>query len=206
MNKSLKIKELIAANRHFYNKEYYNEERIIEQANKDFEIIKKFLNKYNENEGPRVGDFLEINNREYVRISYHWGDRIQTGSPVDSYHLGDGYVSYSGGLNDCIPLTFFEPLNTSKEGRIWIFSNNWVGAHRGVYLMVPFRCYTIKKDQDTLQEIKTIIDRDRLPEKHPLLSWDPDSPQFKSLLTEYYLLRATDNRTNPLIKDADIHY
>ena len=125
MNRSEKIQELILENRFFYENDCANnQQRILEQAKRDVNIISKLIEKYDKTEGPRVGDFLKINDKEYIRFAYHWGDKIQTGSPTDSYYLSEGCISYSGGLNDPIPVDFFESLNTTKEGRIWIFSND----------------------------------------------------------------------------------
>lgn len=207
MNTQNKIQELLITNRLFYLRDQFSEEKRLQQAAKDFEIIKEYLLAYDQKSGPRVGDFLSIGNGEYARLTNHCGNAIQTGSPVDSYYLGRGTISYSGGLDPAIPIDFFQSHSheTTKEGRVWIFSDSWAGAHRGVYLTVPLRVYQLKRDEKTIEAISRIIERDRFPHDHPLHICDYGTPQFKSVLTEYYFYRnALGKSDHPLLKGCEI--
>lgn len=143
MNKSKKIHELMETNRHFYEREYVSEQAIIQQVNKDFELIHKFLGLYEQRSGPRVGDFLQVAPDRYTRFSHAWGTVLYAGSVFDSYYLGKGYITYSGSCGRVYEKKQVTLTGQSMEGRIWTFSNNWQGAGRGIHLTVPLRVFKL---------------------------------------------------------------
>jgi len=83
------------------------------------------------------------------RITYIWRDEhnkilcIQDGgAEYGGFYLGDGYASYSGGLESGIKSPFkLKLLRKRRKGRIWFFDGDIWGADRGVYFEVPFRVY-----------------------------------------------------------------
>ena len=206
MYREEKISELLETNSYFYELDQHSNEDRLLQATKDFDLISEYMDSFNLRVGSRVGDFIKIDQSTYTRITHHWGEALQTGSTVDSYHLGRGCVSYSGGLDPSVPTSFFEthPKETTKQGRIWIFSNGWSGGDRGVFLTVPFRVFRIKTDDQTINEISKIISNDLLHADHPLHLCDPESSQYKSSLTEYYFYRNSFKYDHPLIKGCVI--
>lgn len=109
------------------------------------EILKARLEAFNKKTGPRVGDFLRIGDF-YTRFTHNHGETIQTGGhESSSYYLGNGYASYSGGLDPGVKTSDLILTQEEKEGSVWFFSNDWAKADNGVYFKIPFRVYTIKE-------------------------------------------------------------
>jgi len=208
MNREQKIQELLDRNRLFYAQNCYSDTEALKQATKDFEIITNYLVEFNKNTGLRVGDLLEINEKdEHFRVAHDWGKSLQTTYSNGSFCLGNGYVSHSGSLHLSIPAEFLE-LQKDKEFEaiIWVFSNGQQGAHRGVYLRVPFRVYRISRSEEAINYMIEKMKMDLLPEDHPVMVCDRESPQFKLALTEYFLLRNAGMNDVALTKDCVFKY
>lgn len=116
------------------------------------EILEQRTITFNQRHGPRVGDFCIHPDGRLDRITHIWDlsdlpeyddDSIQTGGAGGSYYFGDGYCSYSGGLNPGIPAKRFEQLNNTKKGFVWFFSEDHHHAHNGVHYYVDFRIFRI---------------------------------------------------------------
>jgi hypothetical protein len=100
--------------------------------------------------GPRVGDWVHFANEVRWRISnvIHYpadGDtpavhKVQT-SDGGSYHLGAGYVSMSGSLEDPVPVSSLTLTEQTKDARLWIFHHGLAGGDRGVDFTRPMRVY-----------------------------------------------------------------
>ena len=116
--------------------------------------------------GPRVGDFVVFADGVTRRISHVWAAdcyddgiaRLQTSSLPGSdepwhsgtYYLGNGYVSYSGGLHGSVKAdTLTEAGNGDSygtPGTIWIFHHDLRGAGRGVTRSMLFRAFTCSEE------------------------------------------------------------
>ncbi len=121
------------------------------------EILERRTNKMLSNTQPVVGDWVIFNDCER-RISHiwkydenaevdpvtDWG--IQTSSPHGSYYLGEGYVSFSGGLYMSIKGKLLEPTDTTKDAPVWFFNRDWSGAGRGVHFQTPFKVWIVNQD------------------------------------------------------------
>ncbi|HEY2530256.1 MAG TPA: hypothetical protein VGJ20_20360 [Xanthobacteraceae bacterium] len=103
--------------------------------------------------GPRVGDFIHMLDGTLRRFTYHWGDGMQTTYRwrdtgevgTGSFYLDrSGDVSYSGSLDDAIPLSQIEQTDEQKEGVFWFFHHNESRAHNGVDVKVPCRVFRQK--------------------------------------------------------------
>lgn len=112
------------------------------------EILKARISLYNEKTGVRVGDWLELPHGEFTRFTHAWDDHIQTGGGSGGYYLGNGYLSYSGGLDSGIKRSDIIPTEQTKRGNIWFFDKDISGAGRGVYFDVEFRVFKCKEDTD----------------------------------------------------------
>ena len=105
--------------------------------------------------GPRVGDFLRLPRAderagEFTRFTHIWDDTIQTGGQVHgSYYLGNGYLSYSGGLDPGIAKSDIIPSEETKDGQVWFFDEGITGPHRGVNFMVPLRVFIVRPGGNT---------------------------------------------------------
>jgi len=97
--------------------------------------------------GPRIGDFY-INENNYSRFTHDWGDSIQSQyeNINGSFYLGNGYVSYSGGLSPAISKVDLELTNGVKEGVFWFFNENMAMANNGikVWLNCRLNCRVFK--------------------------------------------------------------
>lgn len=93
-------------------------------------------------EGPRVGDFVVFACGTVHRFSYKWDDGIQT-SREGSWYLGNGYVSFSGGLQPSVKFDTLTLTEEKRDGRFWFFHHDFAEAHRGVDCTIPcqvWRC------------------------------------------------------------------
>ena len=100
--------------------------------------------------GPRVGDWVDFADGKQYRISYIWDfedgtvREIQT-SRGGSWHLGSGYVSFSGGLLLSVKESTLAATEETRSADIWIFHHDLAGAHRAVYMDIPFRVFTCSR-------------------------------------------------------------
>jgi hypothetical protein len=93
---------------------------------------------------PRLGDFVRFSDR-LERISYDWGDAVQT-SKGGSFYLGkDGYASYSGCLNASIPKEQLRATGEILDGHFWFFHRDFWTAHNGVDVTAPCGVYDYER-------------------------------------------------------------
>jgi hypothetical protein len=127
-------------NEYFYACNYTRDAAIT----KDAETFAKRLATLDAEPGMRCGDFLKLKDGTLRRIAYHWGNGVQPSSGTGdngSFYLGNGYCSYSGGLDPSIPVEKFKVTSEVILGRVWIFHEDSAGAGRGIYARLPFRVY-----------------------------------------------------------------
>jgi len=119
---------------------------------KNERILREREHAFNKRKGIREGDYIKEKNGNLTRVTYIWRDEndkpmlYQTGgNEYSRYYLGDGYLSYSGGLDHG-----YEPKNTKfrklpikKYGSVWFFKDNISGAGRGVEYIIKFRVFEV---------------------------------------------------------------
>ena len=131
---------IINQNQHFY-------ENGSTSPNVDAELARQRLNALNNRTGPRVGDFVHFPDEEQPRrFTYDWNDgSMQTtikGSRDASFHIyRNGYCDFSGSLDSEIPIDQCHDTGKKRLGRVWFFSCDSSGPHRGVNVNLPFRVY-----------------------------------------------------------------
>ena len=103
--------------------------------------------------GPRCGDYVRFGDGTERRILHLWifdepddpdiEDQAQTsdGRFGSSFYLGDGYVSFSGGLYPGTPLAGLRLTDETRLGSCWFFHHDYRTAHNGVDVKIPFRVY-----------------------------------------------------------------
>lgn len=99
---------------------------------------------WNEKTEPRVGDYLQFPDGHFERFSHDWDDAMQT-SPEGSFYFGNGYMSFSGGLNAAIDKTRFEATDEWREGSAWFFESDFARAHSAIYVSVPCRVFRLRE-------------------------------------------------------------
>lgn len=124
------------------------QERHIKMAQNNLAILKDRIEQYDKIEGPRVGDYLELPFGMFTRFTHAWDDGIQIGGGSGSYYLGNGHISYSGGLDPSIEYEFLKPTDKKKDGMVWFFHENSAGGGRGVHFYMPFRVFTLAPEYD----------------------------------------------------------
>lgn len=113
---------------------------------RDKAMLHQRIRAWNGRSGPRVGDYVRFSDGVLHRFSYHWRDGegwdggIQT-SKGGSFHFGDGYMSFSGGLDPCIPTETITPTAETMRGAVWFFHHGYAHAHSAVYARIPCRVY-----------------------------------------------------------------
>ena len=65
-----------------------------------------------------------------------------------SFHLGDGYTSFSGSLNPVVPLEKLIDTGEIRQGRFWFFSGDWPRANNSVDVEAPCRVYRYSEEID----------------------------------------------------------
>ena len=105
-------------------------------------IAERRILKYNERGGVRVGDYLRFGGVLY-RVTYLLDDGAQTvKGDGGSFYLGDGFLSYSGGLLRPVPFDNIRVGNyTLESGRFWFFENDSWRAHGAVEGSAMFRVF-----------------------------------------------------------------
>jgi hypothetical protein len=116
---------------------------------KNSDLLRRKAKVFNKIKSVRVGDYLEYSPGAFTRFTHKWDDSIQTGgSSGSSYFLGDGYLSYSGSLDDGVKITDVILTKKKKKGSVWFFSEDLSGGGRGVHYIMNFRVYKLKKNAD----------------------------------------------------------
>lgn len=108
---------------------------------RDAEILAERVKAFDQIAGPRVGDFVEFSNGVTHRFAHDWGERGLQTTAGGSWYLGKGYVSFSGGLDPCIPRDSLTDTGDTREGDVWFFHHDLWGAGRGIDARVTFRVY-----------------------------------------------------------------
>lgn len=112
----------------------------------DDEILTDRLTKYNKINGPRVGDWIREQSGRMTRATHDWGDDSimqHGGGEFGQFYLGDGYISYSGGLDTGIKKASLKLTNEVKAGKVWFFKNDYATAFNDIEYMVDFRVYEV---------------------------------------------------------------
>lgn len=112
----------------------------------DDEILNKRLVKYNQIKSPRVGDWIREKSGRMTRATHDWGnDSIMQhgGGEFGQFYLGDGYISYSGGLDTGIKKASLKLTDEVKTGKVWFFKNDYAMAFNGIDYMIDFRVYEV---------------------------------------------------------------
>jgi hypothetical protein len=108
---------------------------------RDAAILAARVAAFDPTEGPRVGDYVHFIDGVKRQISYEWPDGVQT-SDGGSFYLGEGYMSFSGGLYTSVPtetLTLME--GTTREASAWFFHHDRWTAHNAVHVRVSVRVW-----------------------------------------------------------------
>lgn len=117
-----------------------------ELDDRDRALVAERAAAYDRINGPRVGDFVEFADGVIRRVSHVWDNGVQT-SDGGSFYLGDGYISFSGGLYPQIPFSSLSETGEKRNASVWIFHHDWAKAHNGVGAEIPFRVF--KADRET---------------------------------------------------------
>ena len=105
------------------------------------QIVDERMASYNLLPGPRVGDWVELDDGKFTRLTHDWGDTIQDGGEGGSFYL-DGYISYSGSLDPGISRSRLSDTGKTKLGTVWIFRDDHHVGHNGIDFRIPFRVFT----------------------------------------------------------------
>ena len=116
---------------------------------KDERILQARTQRWDERQGPRVGDFVIMKDGSIRRFTHDWGDALQTtcqGQVGLFYFNRSGHMSYSGNLDRSIPKHQLKDTGKKGSGRIWFFHHDEVRGHNAVYAMVNCRVYRQQKE------------------------------------------------------------
>ena len=108
---------------------------------KDERILQERVEAWDKRPAPRVGDYIMFSDGVMHRFSHDWDEWGLQTSKDGSFYFGDGYMSFSGGLNP--PILREKVLNSgeTKKGQAWFFHHDWAHAHSAVFVMVDCRVF-----------------------------------------------------------------
>lgn len=107
---------------------------------RDQAILDERVTAWNKRTGPRVGDWIRFADGMVCQVSHLWPGSAQY-TYGGSFYLGDGYQSYSGGLESGIPLESLTLTDETKPGTVWFFHHDFHTGHNGVNATVECRVY-----------------------------------------------------------------
>jgi hypothetical protein len=107
---------------------------------RDATILAKRVAAFDPTEGPREGDYVEFSDGVTRRISYVWPSAVQT-SDSGSFYLGNGYMSFSGGLYSTVPTETLTLTDAVREAWAWFFHHDQREAHNSIHVRVPVRVW-----------------------------------------------------------------
>lgn len=89
------------------------------------------------------GDWILLKDGTYSRVTVLYDKQIQIGGNYNgSYHIfKNGVCSYSGSCGNIMEKKQLKKTTRLKDAECWIFSQDWVGAHRGVYNILKFKVW-----------------------------------------------------------------
>ncbi len=115
---------------------------------RDQGILDARLQRWNQQEGPRVGDWLLMLDGTERRFTHRWEDRLQVQYKWHNGNVGHGSfyfagdcMSYSGSLDDAIPLDQIEKTDGLRDAPAWFFHHDEWRAHNGVDVTIPCRVF-----------------------------------------------------------------
>ena len=116
----------------------------------DWQLLTKRVETWDSRQGPRVGDFIEFADGITHRFSHDHGEEwgIQTSPIGGSFYMGDGYLSYSGGLEPSIKHDQIEATDEQRLGAVWFFHHDYHRSSNGVNAWVPCRVFKTSADSD----------------------------------------------------------
>lgn len=117
---------------------------------RNLNILSDRMTEYNKIPGARVGDWIRETSGRMTRATHDWNDAGEDteiiqhgGSEFGQFYLGDGYISYSGGLDTGIKKNQIRDTGEVKKGKVWFFRNDYATAGNGIDYMVDFRVFEV---------------------------------------------------------------
>jgi hypothetical protein len=112
---------------------------------RDSEILRVRAAAFLARQQVKQGDFIRFANGTIRRVSHVWTDENNQPDGVQttmkdtggSFYLGDGYMSYSGGMWPSIPANTLTRAVELMDGRAWFFHHDYSQAHNGIDVNIP---------------------------------------------------------------------
>lgn len=123
-----------------------NESQLLRQYN----VLAKWVARFNEIDGPRVGDFVRLPSGEFRRFCHDWGDKIQItpGEGSGSFNIDGGICDYSGSLEPSIKKSRLRFTHSYKLGRVWFFKDAMPAAHSGIDAEIPCKVFNYEPESE----------------------------------------------------------
>lgn len=109
------------------------------------QILKDRVCEFDSIEGPRVGDYVRLDDGSLARIAKITDHYFQLG--VGSFYLhGRDGCSFSGTLYPPHPHRCLKATPGTKDGLIWFFSANEAKANNGVDYEIELRIFDVQEE------------------------------------------------------------
>lgn len=109
---------------------------------RDFEILKERETKRKAIKEPLVGDWVIMPSGSWLRIAHDWDEYGMQLCKNGSFSLAEnGKMSMSGSLLPMIKRHVLRDANVWHNAECWFFSENFWGAHRGVYVLASCKVW-----------------------------------------------------------------
>lgn len=108
----------------------------------DLELREQRIAAREGHEGPRVGDFIEMEDERLLRFSHDWDDAgLQVSEGGRFYFDHEGFLAFSGSLEPIVPLAHIQETTKMLLGHCWFFHHDIRVRDGGVDTIVPCRMY-----------------------------------------------------------------
>ena len=113
----------------------------------DTQIVAMREEWFNQQPGPRVGDFVKFSDEHLERFSHDVGDSLQTTALGfwPAWHLAAGHITFTGGLCKRVLLkTELVDTGETKPGSFWVFHHDHYHNGKTVEFEIDCRVYRCK--------------------------------------------------------------
>lgn len=93
---------------------------------RDARIVAERCAKWEQRDGPRVGDFCQLKDGSLRRVAETYGDVLQLADQAREGHfyLGEQSMRFAGRFGEAMPTGSFMRMPFSRKGRCWIYHHN----------------------------------------------------------------------------------
>lgn len=171
----------------------------------DFELLKAYSNAYQNNfvrNTPILGDALRLPDGQTVYFCHIYDNKAQT-CEGGSFHLGEGYLSYSGGLDSGISFSGIELTAEKFVLPVWFCHRGYLTGGCGIYARIECRIWKTKECADLtgIPQVRRLKRQKLKEQSETVTKVDGNGRTYKEHLPEIMIRK--NNLPDELLKDVE---